>query len=310
MADSFQTLAQLVLVNNLNLADRMISDLLDDAPLLKVLAAESVPFTTHSYVKETGAPTVGFRSANDGRDNSKGTDQQVDVTLKILDASFAVDKALADAYNKGPEAYIAREAARHIKAAFFAAEQQFLNGTLSPGASAGFTGLRDSLVIASPTTVNAGGTTAATGSSVYAIRTGSDMNDAVLIAGRNGMLDIGETVIARIAGATGTFPAYYTPIHAWLGMQIGGTYSCGRICNITEDSGKKLTDVLLAQVIEKFPASRPPTHLVMNRRSLRQLQASRTATNSTGAPAPFPTEAFGIPIVVTDAIGSTEVLIS
>jgi hypothetical protein len=46
----------------------------------------------------------------------------------------------------------------------------------------------------------------------------------------------------------------------------------------------------------------------MNRRSLRQLQQSRTATNSTGAPAPFPTEAFGVPIVVTDALLSTEAL--
>jgi len=310
MADSFQTLAQLVMVNNLNLADRNISDLLDDAPLLKVLAAESVPFTTHSYVKQTGAPTVGFRSANDGRDNDKGTDTQVDVTLKILDASFAVDKALADAYIKGAEAYIAREASRHIRAALFAAEKQFLNGTLTPGAAAGFSGLRDSLVIANAMTVNAAGTTAGTASSVYLIRTGSDLDDAVLISGMNGQLDIGETVVARIDGATGTFPAYYTPISSWLGMQIGGANSCGRIANVTADAGKTLTDALIAQAIEKFPAARPPSYLVMNRRSLRQLQASRTATSATGAPAPFPQEAFGIPIIVTDAIGSTEALIS
>ena len=71
-----------------------------------------------------------------------------------------------------------------------------------------------------------------------------------------------------------------------------------------------MTDALLAQLIEKFPAGRGPNYLVMNRRSLRQLQASRTATNPTGAPAPFPSEAFGIPIVVTDAISSTEALLS
>ena len=49
---------------------------------------------------------------------------------------------------------------------------------------------------------------------------------------------------------------------------------------------------------------------VMNRRSLRQLQNSRTATNPTGAPAPIPDSAFGVPIIVTDAIVSTEALLT
>lgn len=309
MADSFLTLAQLVTINNSNLADRDITDLLNDAPVLAQLAADVSPYTTHSYVKETTQPTVGFRSANDGRDNSKSADTQVDVTLKILDASFAVDKGIADAWRRGPEDFIAREAARHLRAAFFAAEAQVLKGTVG-GAAAGFSGLADALLFGGAMVVNAGGTTAATGSSVYAVRSTPDLNNVSVIMGANGMIDVGETVVARLAGATGTYPAYYTPISAWMGLQIGSSYSAGRICNITEDSGKKLTDALLAQLIEKFPAGRGPNYLVMNRRSLRQLQASRTATNPTGAPAPFPSEAFGIPIVVTDAISSTEALLS
>jgi hypothetical protein len=46
--------------------------------------------------------------------------------------------------------------------------------------------------------------------------------------------------------------------------------------------------------------------LVMNRRSLQQLQASRTATNPTGSPAPFPQSAFNLPIVVSDAVTNSE----
>lgn len=309
MADSFISLANLVTINNANLADRDISDLLTDSPVLARLAADVSPFTTHSYVKETTAPTVGFRSANDGRENSKSADTQVDVTLKILDASFAVDKGIADAWRRGPDDFVAREAARHLRAAFFAAEKQVIGGTIT-GAAAGFTGLADAYVFGGAMVVNAGGTTANTGSSVYAIRTTPDYNNVTVIMGANGMIDVGETVVARLSGNTGTYPAYYTPISAWMGLQIGSALSAGRICNLTEDSGKKLTDALLAQVIEKFPAGRGPNLLVMNRRSLRQLQASRTATNPTGAPAPFPSEAFGIPIVVTDAIGSTEALLA
>jgi hypothetical protein len=39
-----------------------------------------------------------------------------------------------------------------------------------------------------------------------------------------------------------------------------------------------------------------------------QLQMSRTATTPTGAPAPYPQEAFGIPIEETDSILDTEAL--
>ncbi len=309
MADAFLALADLLKVNNNNLADRNISDLLQDAPVLAALAGDTCPFTVHSYLKETAAPVVGFRSVNDGRENTKSTDTQVDVTLKILDASTTIDKALADAFKNGPEAYVAREAARMLKAAFFQAEKQYIYGTVA-GAAAGFTGLADVLTFGGATVINATGSTANTGSSVFAIRTTSDLNDVVAVAGNNGNLSIDDTVVIRAPGATtGTYPAYYTPISAWMCLQIGGAYSVGRICNLTAQAGKTLTDALLAQLLATFPSSRPPTHWAMNRRSLFQLQAARTATNATGAPAPIPTEAFGIPIVPTDAIVSTEAIL-
>ena len=69
-----------------------------------------------------------------------------------------------------------------------------------------------------------------------------------------------------------------------------------------------LTDILIANLLGKFPAGKVPDVLLMTRRSLHQLQASRTATNPTGAPAPFPQEAFGVPIAVTDAISNIETL--
>jgi hypothetical protein len=46
----------------------------------------------------------------------------------------------------------------------------------------------------------------------------------------------------------------------------------------------------------------------MSRRSRMQLQMSRTATTPTGAPAPYPQEAFGVPIEETDSIIDTEAL--
>tara|TARA_R100000808_G_C2104777_1_gene120750 strand:- start:521 stop:898 length:378 start_codon:yes stop_codon:yes gene_type:complete len=125
------------------------------------------------------------------------------------------------------------------------------------------------------------------------------------------MISVGETSVIKAAGSsTGSFPAYYTGVSAWLGLQVGSAYSIGRICNLTEDSGKGLTDALISQALEKFPSGRGPTHIVMNRRSLGQLQRSRTATSPTGAPAEYPQSVHGVPILTTDAISSTEALIS
>lgn len=313
MADDFTTLADLVLINDQANADIDVSDLLDEAPLLNRLPGDIASNgTNHKYLKQTGAPVVGFRSVNDGRDNDDSTDAQVSVDCKILDATFAVDKALADGYRLGKEAYIAREAMRHLKAAYAKAEAQYLGGTVE-GDAAGFTGLADSTglnALADEMVTDATGTTIGGASSVFLMRATPDMADVVGIAGEGGRIEIGESVVQRLAGATGTYPAYYTPISAWMAMQVGGARSVARICNLTTQAGKGLTDALIATALGTFPASKQPTFMSMSRQSLTQLQASRTATNSTGAPAPFPTEAFGVPIVVTDGQINTETLIA
>jgi len=310
MANDYTSLADLLVINDAALAPRAISDLLQACPVLGMLAADTVDGTTHKYTKETQAPVIGFRSVNDGRENDCSEDTLVTITLKILDASFACDQALANAYRHGKDAYIGREAARHFKAALFGAEKQFLNGTIG-GAAAGFIGMADALDNSDDAMViNAGGTTAATASSVYAIRSTPDFDAVAAIVGNDGVIDIRETATVRLAGTTGFYPGFYTPIDGWMGLQVGGAKSLGRICNLTADSGKGLTDDLIAEMLSEFPTGGLPTFLAMSRRSRMQLQNSRTATNGTGAPAPFPTEAFGIDIVTTDAIVNTEALLT
>ena len=125
------------------------------------------------------------------------------------------------------------------------------------------------------------------------------------------MINIGDTEIIKAAGSgTGTYPAYYVPVSAWLGLQVGSALSISRIANVTEDSGKTLSDDLIADAIAKFPAGRGPSFVVTGRRSWKQLQNSRTATNPTGAPAPLPESVFGLPLIVSDALVETEALVS
>lgn len=316
MADAFLGLTELVKVNDQNVNDLGVSDLFDDAPLLKALnACVASNGTKHSYLKESTAPVVGFRAVNTSIENVKSADTQVDIDLKLLDASFNVDVAVARAYRKGPEAYLAREAKRFLRQAFFVAEKQFIQGTVG-GAAAGFTGLANAATLNglsdTGNVIDATGTTVGGGSSIWLIRTNPDEMDVMAVIGNDGEIRVDETIVTTITETSGTgrFTAYHTPIMAYLGLQIGAAVSVCRICNITAESGKTATDLLISKALALFPASRQPNIIAMGRRSRGQLQQSRTATNATGAPAPIPMESFGIPIVCTDAIGITETLLA
>jgi hypothetical protein len=314
MADSFLAMADLV-ADALDLSDAEVTDLVQAVPLVEMLPMErSSNGETHKYTKETGAPTVGFRAPNTGREFSKSADTVVTVTLKVLDFSWAVDKAVADIWRKGGrEALIAREGLRHLKAALVKYEKQLIYGTnATHGDTAGFTGMVNASTVdglADPMVVNAGGTTANTASSVWAIALGP--NDVLGVVNGDGEFDLGETTVQNFQDGTGKhYPAYYTPATTWLGLQVGSAHSMGRIVNLTEDSGKGLTDDLIAELLSRFPITHRPTALFMNRRSLKQLQQSRTATNATGAPAPFPSESFGVPITTVESIVNTEALVT
>jgi hypothetical protein len=302
MADDYMALADLTIINDNNVADIDVRDLFDRAPLMAALNAVTASNgTVHKYFKTTGAPVVGFRDYNDGREHDSTVRTAVTIDLKVFDCSFTVDTAVARSYKGGEEALIRLEAIEALRAGFFKLEQQVLNGT----EAAGFDGLADIYNTAAEC-INAGGSTAC--SSVYLIRSG--LNDVSIVAGNSGQLTIGESVLQRVPGATGHFMAYVTEIMALYGLQIGSqAKSAIRICNLNA-TDKTLTDDLLYDAMAAFESGSPPTHIVMNRRSAQQLRKSRTATNATGAPAPIPVELEGIPIVITDAIGNAETAVT
>lgn len=315
MADSFMTLADLVKLNDQNLSDIEVTDLLQAAPFLAALAAVVASNgTNHSYLKETGAPVVGFRAVNAGRFNTTDTDTKVEIALQILDASFTVDKALADAYAKGgAPAYLARRGMRALKAAFQGAEKQLFYGTGND--ADGFVGMGEASTVDALAdvdhVVNAGGTTVGGASSVWAIYTADDDSGVCVVTGQDGQIEIGDSVVIKAQdGAGKSYPAYFTPISGWLGLQVGGIYDMARIVNLTAQDGHGLDDDLLSQLVELFPSDKQPKMLVMNRQSRGQLQRSRTATTATGATAPIPKDYDGIPIICTDQLSKTEALVA
>jgi hypothetical protein len=282
--------------------------LIDEAtkahPELTLVAARTIKGLNYKTLVRTANPTVGFRNANEGTAATKGTYENRLVETYILNPRWECDKAVADRYEDGPEAYIALEASAILEAAMQTLASQFYYGT---GADAkGFPGLL-AAYDATNMVVDAAGTTDSTCSSVWALRFGPI--NVIWVYGNGGSMELSDVAEQRILdGSQNPFTAYVQELLAYPGLQVASLWSIGRIKKLTADVGKGLTDDLIADLLSKFPVGVRPDVLLMSRRSLRQLQDSRTATNATGAPAPFPTESFGVPVAPTDAITNTETL--
>ena len=310
MANDFVTIAD-QLADALDLAPFELEEVRDAAPLMSALPSiESSNGDTHKYAVNTQRPVVGFRAENAGRDFDHSIHRIDTVTLKIMDFSWMADLAVARRWRQGgASAFIAREGMQHLKAAMYKMEQQFINGTGAD--AAGFNGLADSAyldALSDEMTVNAAGSSVGTASSCYLLRV--NPSEVCNVHHGEGVM-LGETVVQNfVDGSGGNLPVYYTPASVWVAGQLGAKYSAARIVNLTDDSGKGLTDDLIYEALEKFPAGMGPNLIVTNKRCQEQLRKSRTATNVTGAPAPMVDSVAGVRMITTDAISSVEALIA
>jgi hypothetical protein len=202
---------------------------------------------------------------------------------------------------------MAKQTMKALKSLFQGLEQQIFQGT-SVDAD-GFTGFQDSTILDGlddAMVVDAGGSG---GRSVWLIRTTED--DMAIVAGNEGNIkfDFDPDAVQKIITNTGTgagYNALNAALGSWYAIQFGSIYTVARIANLDGTNTNTLTDDMLSEAISKFPATKQPNLIVADRTTLKELQQSRTATNPTGAPAPFPENAFGIDIVVTDQLGSGE----
>ena len=320
-----RSLADLLVLNDQNLAPQEVSDILEGAPLLMWLAATiSSNGHKHSYLAKTGAPSVGYRTIGTGLAASNATRVKRETELKILSANSEVDAREADIYQFGRAEYVARDVRDHLQAAFVDTEKQIINGTVGNQAD-GYTGFADALAALNHAmVVNAGGTVAGNiVSSVWLIKS-TDMHEDVAIVGKGEgtnpenariQIQLGDTIEQALTDANGNnYPGLFTPCEGWLGVQVGSAYSIARLANVTDESGATLTDNLLSQLWAKIPAShrgnRENWRFVMNPTLQMQLQQSRTATSESGKEADIPDNWQGIQFVVTDNVPTNETLLA
>jgi hypothetical protein len=292
----------------------LIESVMTAAPELSAIAARTIRGTSYQTVDRTALPNTGFANANEGIVPSKSDFATKTVECFIFRGAVNVDKAVASAHEDGAAALTAIEADGVGRSAGIEIGKQVWYGTAED--SKGFPGLRS--LCPAGMKLDATGTTAGTGSSVYGVKFGPQF--VQMVYGGGSVLSLPpfrEQSVTDAAG--GQYDAYVSNLTAWIGMQCVHPYAIGRIYNLTAENGKGLTDSLLAGLLELYPVGFEPDAWFMTRRSRTQLQRSRTVVlqgngargsvgSAEGLVAPLPTEAFGIPIIVTDNLLNTEVL--
>ncbi len=221
----------------------------------------------------------------------------------ILDQQLRMDVQVADASEDGAAAELAREASGGMMGVARTIASQIYYGTSAD--ALGFNGLTST--VDSTHVVSAADTGA--NSSVWAVKFGDQ--DVKLIGGSgNGLSMAPEWRIQSINDSNSNpYDAYINSIKGWIGLQVVNPNSFGRIKLLGTNSGKTMSDSLAYDLIATMPANWRPDVWLMNRRSATQLRKSRTTPTTAYIPtplAPFPTDIDGVPVVVTDAITSTE----
>jgi len=241
--------------------------------------------------------TVAFRNANDGVDGKKSTYAPRAFGCHILDARWEVDKMIADSGEYGTaEQLIAQEADNMLTSAFETAGSQFWYGTAA--SAIGFAGMIQVYDLDGMTVVGTG-TTAEELSSVFAVRRNGD-NISFLLGGA-GDLGSPDIIEETVLGENNKpLKAYTGQLTAHLGMKVDNKKHIARATQLTTQSGKGFSDEVAMKLINKFPTNQPPTQFWLNKTQREELRKSRI-TALLPSP-PMPTEAHGIPLMVTDAI--------
>lgn len=305
---ALMTSTDVLKINNSEELVGLIEDVVKDIPEINFFAASPVQKNSYKTLALTALPSTAFRATGSYREFQTATLTNKTVECKYLDASWILEKAVAQQSDWGEDFAKALTQRAHLKSEFFTLAKQIWQGTDSD--ANGFTGL-DAIIDAvvdggkkeMVVTANTGSITDA--STVYAVRTGID--SCQLAWGSNGQFnesDVREQLLTTKESAKTSGAWFYAQdLGGWVGLQVTSKYAAGKITGLSATNTKQgLNDDLLYELVERFPVGMKPDGLFMSRRSFSQLRQSRTAYNAIGAPAPYVQEFEGIPIYVTDAI--------
>lgn len=286
------------------------------APEVRVFPFRTITGTSYTTSIRVGLPVTGFRDVNQGLKASKSTFEQRLIQARVFGGRVECDLAILQADPEGPERLKSIEAIGVAESAMQTLGHQVWYGRLTKG-DKGFPGLQGQ--VWGDMLVNGGGDTNGALSSFYGVRFGAQ--DVGLIGGNDSTLTLGNWREETLRDKDDNpYPGEVADLLSWIGLECLNRHAVGRIANLGDGSGQGLTDSKIADLMAKFPAGKKPDMWFASTNQLRHLQQSRTVVITTGptvkasstleSVAPWPTEAFGIPIVETDSIVNTEALVA
>jgi hypothetical protein len=296
-------------INNSEELVGVIDDVIRVIPELGFFDAAAVKRNEYNTLVVTQYPKVGFRLPGAFGEHEVAKLENRSVKCAFLDASWTMDRALAEQSDWGKDIALAIQQRTHLHSALFELSKQIWYG--HKNAPDGFKGLYDFVSLANPEMqIDAGGEDEGL-TSVFAVSTG--LESCQIAWGSEGQFKEDDVTKIWLAdptnGETGKNNGrwdYAQDIGGWAGLQVTSAHAFGRISNLSEEPDHTLNDEHLFKLLSRFPAGIVPQAFFMTRRSLEQLRRSRVATNATGAPVPNPTEVAGIPIFCTDALMNNE----
>lgn len=257
-------------------------------------------YTTQFMVE---LPTTGFRKLGDGLDPSKGRYEEREFKCYLFGGRAEAEIAAYQADSGGEMAVKGRVVRDTAQSALETLDAQIFYGT-TLGAD-GFPGLKAFTPFGGAYTLNATGSTASTASSVYGVKFGEDY--CSMVHGQGDPLNLGDWRKQDITGNNGKpIPGEVADLEGWIGLVIKHKASVVRVCNITAQAGKGVTDRLLGEAIDLLPTKMQPDVWFMSARSRTQLRLSRSTPERIYPD--MPTESNGIPIVVDDSILNTDAI--
>lgn len=328
------TLLDLAKLNTSDVVRPMIEETVGAVPEIGLFPAEQLGAGKLSYetLIRSGYPSTSFADMGEGWTPSKSEWRKEIFEVFKHGGLVKCPKDIADNNPRGGAAGLQyMEGVGVMKVAMFNIARQIYYGRGFDGK--GFPGLKNFTAFGTTftdpitgkvynLTTNATGTMASTGSSVYFIKFSTDPTtntDGVqLEIGTGSVFTLPDflTQLMLDAGGSKLLVHYYAELTGFIGMMTPNQNCVRRICNLTADTGKGLTDALIETALAEFPQGVRPDVILMSQRSRRQLQNSRTvvlfgqgASRPTiSSQAPVPLEYDGIPIVRTDALSDTEAI--
>ncbi len=316
MSDQFLSLLDITARRNTDAAVGLVEEVVTYAPEIEKVMGRPIPGTFYNArVRTTLTAKAAFRKANAGVEIGTSSYESKRFDCFFFDTQLQVDEAVARASEQQGDSLAilqADEAAGAIRQKAISLGSQFYKGTGAD--AAGFPGLVDFVNTAQ--IVDAGGSAAGKCERAWFIW--MHPQGVHYLFGGNQGLDIKPWQLQQVKDSSNkSLMAWVSNISGYVGLSSAHTRAVGCVKNIDNTltagaEAKPITDKLIADCLSTFPVGIQPNLIFMSRASRRGLQKSRSVTlfgqgntkvsGSLEVVAPLPTEAQGIPIIVTDSI--------